>query len=78
MDVRWTASVDHAQVSPSHLSLVLRLLRAPAGRGELVGQVEVVDTGESVVIHGVSDLQQLASRVAAASIDPVSTKGSIE
>ncbi len=63
-------------MSPSHLSLVLRLLRAPATNGELVGQAEVVDTGESVVIHSLSDLQQLASRVATSGVEPDTTNRS--
>ncbi len=60
-------------MSPSHVSLVLRLLRAPATQGEIVGHAEVVDTGESVVIRGVADLQQLAGRVAVSSDDPTGT-----
>jgi len=63
-------------MSPSHVSLLLRLLRVPATNGVLVGQAEIIDTGESVVIHSVSDLQQLASRAAAAGVDPGKTKGS--
>lgn len=51
----------------SHVSLVLRLVRTSAENGELVGSAEVVDTGESVVIHNASELQELAARVAAGS-----------
>jgi hypothetical protein len=52
-------------MSRAHVSLLLRLLRAPATSGDIVGQAEIVDTGESVVIRNMSDLQELAARVAA-------------
>ena len=47
-----------------HVSLVLRLLPGPATAGELVGQVEVVDTGERLVIRSVDDLVAIATHLA--------------
>jgi len=46
------------------MSVLLRLLAAPAADGSLVGQAEVVDTGELVSLHGVADLERLAQRLA--------------
>ena len=48
-----------------HLSLVLRFLTEPARDGRLVGNVEVVDTGERVMIQSPDDLVQLVNRLAA-------------
>lgn len=44
--------------------LILRLLAEPASRRELVGQVEVVETGEVVTVHSAADIEALASRLA--------------
>ena len=49
-----------------HLSLVLRCLTEPARDGLLVGNVEVVDTGERVLIQSLDDLVQLVTRLVAA------------
>lgn len=48
----------------STISLVLRLLSAPAAEGRLVGQVEVVETGELVSLHASEELADLACRLA--------------
>jgi hypothetical protein len=48
-----------------HLSLVLRFLTEPARDGRLVGNVEVVATGERVLIQSPDDLVQLVNRLAA-------------
>jgi hypothetical protein len=47
-----------------HVSLVLRLLPERAEAGELVGQVEVVETGEVVVVRHIDDLVDLITRLA--------------
>jgi len=53
-------------VSRDPISLVLRLMSAPAAAGRLVGQAEVVDTGEVVTLRSSADfvalVQLLASR----------------
>jgi hypothetical protein len=46
--------------------LILRLLAEPAARRQLVGQVEVVETGEVIVVHSAADIEALASRLARA------------
>lgn len=51
--------------SPS-LSLVLRLRRDSALQGELVGQLEVVATGESVPLQREVELVGIVRRIAAA------------
>lgn len=50
----------------SSVSLVLRLRRASAVQGELVGQVEVVDTGESLALTDAVDLAGIVRRIASA------------
>ena len=47
------------------ISLVLRLLRGPAGDGRLVGQAEVVGTGELVSVQEPAELLELVRRLAA-------------
>jgi hypothetical protein len=49
----------------SSVAVVLRLLTDPAGEGRLVGQAEVVDTGELVPIRGTDDLVALVWRLRA-------------
>jgi hypothetical protein len=46
------------------ISLVLRLLRGPAIDGRLVGQAEVVGTGELVTVHEPDELLNLVRRLA--------------
>ena len=46
------------------ISLVLRLMEAPAAAGRLVGQVEVVDTGQVVTVRSSSELVALAQQLA--------------
>jgi hypothetical protein len=46
------------------ISLVLRLLRGPAGDGRLVGQAEVVGTGELVSVQEPAELLDLVRRLA--------------
>jgi hypothetical protein len=48
----------------SPVSLVLRCLPAPAAQGALVGQVEVVETGEVVPMRDLGELVALVQRVA--------------
>jgi hypothetical protein len=50
-------------MTDSTVSLVLRFLAGPAGEGRLVGQVEVVATGEVVAVNGAADLVALAGRL---------------
>jgi hypothetical protein len=45
-------------------SFVVRLLLEQAAAGELVGSVEVVDTGETAPLLDVEDFVELAERVA--------------
>ena len=47
----------------SHVSLLLRVLPEPATRGELIGRVEVVETGETVMVHSPEDLIRLLQRL---------------
>ncbi len=49
----------------TNLSLVLRFLIEPALDGRLVGNVEVVATGERVLIQSPDDLVRLVNRLAA-------------
>ena len=46
------------------ISLVLRLLCGPAGDGRLVGQAEVVGTGELVSVQEPAELLELVRRLA--------------
>jgi hypothetical protein len=46
------------------ISLVLRLLPGPAGDGRLVGQAEVVGTGELVALQAPNELIDLVRRLA--------------
>jgi hypothetical protein len=46
------------------ISLVLRLLREPAVDGRMVGQAEVVGTGELVTVQEPSELLALVRRLA--------------
>jgi hypothetical protein len=48
----------------SPISLVLRVLREPAADGRLVGQAEVVGTGEMVTVQESSELLALVRRLA--------------
>jgi hypothetical protein len=48
----------------SPVSLVLRCLPAPAAEGALVGQVEVVETGEVLPVRDLVELVALVQRVA--------------
>ena len=50
-------------VTPSTISLVLRVLSEPASEGRLVGQVEVVDTGEIVPLTTSDELLRLVRRL---------------
>ena len=43
-------------LDPMRVSVVLRLLPGPLGEGEVVGQVEVVSTGEQVAVNGLAEL----------------------
>jgi len=45
------------------ISLVVRLLAEPAADGRLVGQVEVVATGEVHAVHDEGELVALARRL---------------
>ena len=47
----------------TNVSLVLRVRTDSAGRGELIGHAEVVDTGEVVAVHGTAELLALVCRV---------------
>jgi hypothetical protein len=47
------------------ISLVLRLLRGPAEDGRMVGQAEVVGTGELVSVQEPAELLDLVRRLAA-------------
>ena len=47
------------------ISLVLRLMNAPAAAGRLVGQVEVVDTGEVVTVRSSTEFVALVQTLAA-------------
>ena len=49
----------------SAISLVLRLLREPAVDGRMVGQAEVVGTGELVTVQEPAELLALVRRLAA-------------
>lgn len=46
------------------ISLILRILSGPAADGRLVGQVEVVETGEVIPVHTGEELAELARRLA--------------
>jgi len=45
--------------------MVLRALPGPATTGELVGQVEVVDTGEVTPVRSLTELGDVLRRLAA-------------
>jgi hypothetical protein len=47
------------------IPLLLRLLADEAGNGEIVGQAEVIDTGEVVPLCELRDLLQLLVRLGA-------------
>jgi hypothetical protein len=53
-------------VNAGPITLVLRLLAEPAADGRLVGQAEVVDTGELVAVTAPDALVELVRRLAAA------------
>ena len=46
----------------------MRLLLEQAAAGEVVGSVEVVETGETAPLHDVEDFIQVAERVARRSL----------
>ena len=48
------------------MCIVVRVLRAPAASGLVVGQAEVVATGEVVTVRALSDFVALVERLAAA------------
>jgi hypothetical protein len=50
-------------VSSSTISIVLRVLSEPAGEGRLVGQAEVVETGEIVPLAAHDELLRLVRRL---------------
>jgi hypothetical protein len=50
--------------SRTAISLVLRLLREPAVDGRMVGQAEVVGTGELVTVQEPAELLALVRRLA--------------
>jgi len=52
----------------STLGVVLRVLPGPAADGRLVGEAEVVATGERITIRAVEDLVALLSRLASSSV----------
>ena len=53
-------------MSPARpFSMVLRALPGPATTGELVGQVEVVDTGEVTPVRSLTELGDVLRRLAA-------------
>ncbi|MEY2449893.1 MAG: hypothetical protein QOH79_3369 [Acidimicrobiaceae bacterium] len=56
----------HAElvVASSTISLVLRVLSEPASEGRLVGQAEVVETGEIVSLTAPDELLHLVRRLA--------------
>jgi hypothetical protein len=54
-------------VTGTTISVVLRVLAGPAAQGRLVGQVEVVDTGEVVALSETDDLAALVQRLSAGS-----------
>lgn len=56
---------------PATISLVLRVLADPARHGSLVGQAEVVATGEVVAVHGTDELLALLARLAPAAPAPL-------
>jgi hypothetical protein len=45
-------------------SFVVRLLLEQAAAGEVVGSVEVVETGETSPLHDIDDFVEVAERVA--------------
>lgn len=48
------------------IGLVLRLVAEHASAGDVVGQVEVIDTGELVAVRSVAELQALITRLSLA------------
>ena len=43
-------------VSAVNISVLLRLLREPLASGRVIGQVEVVDTGDRALVHDEREL----------------------
>lgn len=60
--------MGHARgVAPvRHIGLVLRLVAERASAGDIVGQVEVIDTGELVAVRSAAELQALITRLSLA------------
>ena len=52
---------DEDRSSSGVVTIVLRLLRRPLDRGELVGRAEIVATGEVGDVHGMEDIVRLAA-----------------
>jgi hypothetical protein len=48
------------------IGLVLRLVADQAACGRVVGQVEVIDTGERVMVRSVDELESLIARLSLA------------
>lgn len=58
------------------ISVVLRLVPAPLDHGELVGHVQIVETGESRLVAGTTELVAfLRTRVLAAAAGEAGERG---
>lgn len=65
-DDRRTGEAQPAQVSigPRTVSLLVRLHLQSAAAGQIVGDVEIVDTGETMTVRDAAALTDVARRVA--------------
>jgi hypothetical protein len=62
LDARWTVAADDRLVL---VTLVIRLVAEELAKGEVIGRVEHVGSGEHATVHGLEELVSFARRYAA-------------
>jgi hypothetical protein len=63
LDSHWTGGADDRRVL---VTLVIRLVAEELARGEVIGRVEHVGSGEQTTVRGLDELVSFARRHAAA------------
>jgi hypothetical protein len=63
LDARWTGGADDRRVL---ITLVIRLVAEQLAKGEVIGRVEHVGSGEQATVHGLDELVRFARQHAAA------------
>jgi hypothetical protein len=64
----------HVASAVVNISVLLRLLREPLASGHVVGQVEVVETGERMVVRNVKELVAYLRERAAADTEAMASE----